>query len=99
VKEIRHFKRLFKQGITLFSETWIKNIQKVIQKESVDLPSESSLEFHPSHKSEIKEGHNAASGTFWNGSVSEITVNDYTQQFANSENDVDEYICKKSMKW
>jgi hypothetical protein len=36
----------------------------------------------------MKEGHNAVSEPF----------GDAAQQFANSENDVDEYICKKSMK-
>jgi hypothetical protein len=68
-----------------------KEPTKDIQEESAKLPGGSSLEFHSSHKSEMKEGHNAVSGTFGDGSVSEITVNDYTQQFANSENDVDGY--------
>ena len=35
----------FKQKITLFPEKWTKNLQKGIQKESVDLPGGSSLEF------------------------------------------------------
>ena len=69
-----------------------------IQKESVDLPGGSSLEFGSSHKGKMKEEHNTVSGTLGNGSVSEITLNDYTQQFANFENDVDGYgsrVCSR----
>ena len=42
-----------------------KEPTKDIQEESAKLPAGSSLEFHSSHKSEMKEGHNAISGTFW----------------------------------
>jgi hypothetical protein len=48
------------------------------------------LEFDSSHKGEMKEGHNTVSGTLGNGSVSEITVNDYTQQFADFEDEEDD---------
>jgi hypothetical protein len=58
--------------------------------ESAGLPGGSSLEFDSSHKGEMKEEHNTISGTLGNGSVSEITVNDYTQQFADFEDEEDD---------
>ena len=42
-----------------------KEPTKDMQEEFTKLPDGSSLEFHSSHKSEMKEGHNAISGTFW----------------------------------
>jgi hypothetical protein len=42
-----------------------KEPTKDIQEESAKLPAGSSLEFHSSHKSEMKEGHNVVLGTFW----------------------------------
>ena len=40
------------------------------------------MELDSSHKGEMREAHNTVSGTLGNRSVSEIAVNDYTQQFA-----------------
>ena len=61
-----------------------------MNKESVDLPGGSSLELDSSHKGEMEEGHNTFLGTLGNGSISEITVNDYTQQFADFEDEEDD---------
>jgi len=58
--------------------------------ESDGLPGGSSLEFDSSHKGEMKEEHSTISGTLGNGSVSEVTVNDYTQQFADFEDEEDD---------
>ena len=48
------------------------------------------MELDSSHKGEMWEAHNTVSGTLGNRSVSEITVNDYTQQFAYFEDKEDD---------
>jgi hypothetical protein len=75
-----------------------KEPTKGIQKESANLPNGLSLESDSGHKGEKKEAHGPVSGTFGNGSVSEINVNDYTQQFAYFEDKEDDNGGAGSMK-